>query len=46
VKRWFDAIDARPAVKRALQVLDGVHNAPIDDKQRDIMFGAAQFAKR
>jgi len=46
VKRWFDAIDARPAVKRALQVLDGVHNAPIDDKQRDIMFGASQFAKR
>ncbi len=46
VKRWFDAIDARPAVKRALQVLDGVHNAPIDDKQRDIMFGAAQFSKR
>jgi len=46
VKRWFDTIDARPAVKRALQVLADVHTAPIDDKQRDIMFGAAQFAKR
>ena len=46
VKRWFDAIDARPAVKRALQVLADVHNAPIDDKQRDIMFGASQFTKR
>jgi GST-like protein len=46
VKRWFDTIDARPAVRRALQVLADVHTAPIDDKQRDIMFGAAQFAKR
>ncbi len=46
VKRWFDAIDARPAVKRALQVLADVHTAPIDDKQRDIMFGASQFTKR
>ena len=46
VKRWFDAIDARAAVKRALQVLADVHTAPIDDKQRDIMFGASQFTKR
>ena len=46
VKRWFEKIDARPAVKRALQVLADVHTAPIDDKQRDIMFGASQFAKR
>jgi GST-like protein len=46
VKRWFDTIDARPAVRRALQVLADVHNAPIDDKQRDIMFGAAQFGRR
>ncbi|MFN7427717.1 MAG: glutathione binding-like protein [bacterium] len=46
VKRWFDTIDARPAVKRALQVLADVHTAPIDDKQRDIMFGASQFTKR
>jgi GST-like protein len=46
VKRWFEKIDARPAVRRALQVLADVHTAPIDDKQRDIMFGAAQFAKR
>lgn len=46
VKRWFDAIDARPAVQRALKVLADAHMAPIDDKQRDIMFGASQFAKR
>lgn len=46
VQRWFDAINARPAVQRALQVLADVQQQPIDDKQRDIMFGAAQFAKR
>ena len=39
-------IDARPAVRRALKVLADVHTAPIDDKQRDIMFGASQFTKR
>jgi len=46
VKRWFDTIDARPAVQRALKVLADVQMAPIDDKQRDIMFGASQFARR
>jgi GST-like protein len=46
VKRWFDTIGARPAVQRALQVLADATNPPIDDKQRDIMFGASQFAKR
>lgn len=46
VQRWFDAIGARPAVQRALQVLAEVTTPPIDDRQRDIMFGASQFAKR
>jgi len=46
VKRWFDAINARPAVQRALQVLADVITAPIDDKQRDIMFGKSQFDRR
>jgi len=46
VKRWFDTIDARPAVKRALQVLADVTTPPIDDKQRDITFGKSQFDRR
>jgi len=46
VQRWFDVINARPAVQRALQVLADASNPPIDDRQRDIMFGASQFAKR
>ena len=46
-QRWFDAINARPAVQRALQVLAAESNpAPINDATRDIMFGHAQFQKR
>jgi GST-like protein len=46
-QRWFDAINARPAVERALQVLSEVDNAtPHDDKSRDILFGKSQFARR
>ncbi len=46
-KRWFDAINARPAVQRALQVLSAEYvNAPHDEKSRDIMFGKTQFQRR
>src|SRR4051812_6691739 len=46
-QRWFDAINARPAVVRAVQVLSDVNNtAPHDDKSRDILFGKTQFARR
>jgi GST-like protein len=46
-QRWFDAIHARPAVQRALQVLSDVNNtAPHDEKSRDILFGRTQFARR
>ena len=46
-KRWFDAIHARPAVQRALQVLaDESNSNPVDDKAREVMFGKTQFQKR
>ena len=46
-KRWFDAIDARPAVQRGVKVLAAENtNAPHDDRSRDIMFGKTQFARR
>ena len=46
-QRWFDAINARPAVQRALQVLSEVNNtAPHDEKSRDILFGKTQFQRR
>ena len=47
VKRWFDSIDARPAVKRGLEVLnEKSRSGPMDDKQKEILFGATQYAKR
>lgn len=47
VKRWFDAIDARPAVRRGCAVLaDKVRQGPISDAQREVMFGKTQFARR
>ena len=46
-KRWFDAIDDRPAVQRGLAVLaDRRREGPIDDKAREMMFGATQYQKR
>jgi GST-like protein len=47
VERWFNAINARPAVTRALQVLsDANSTAPHDEKSRDILFGKTQFQRR
>ena len=47
VKRWFEAIDARPAVQRGLKVPE-VQDTPADlsDKAREMMFGSAQYEKR
>jgi GSH-dependent disulfide-bond oxidoreductase len=47
VQRWFDAIAARPAVQRGLQVLaDRANKQPITDRQRDILFGTKQYERR
>ncbi|MGY9019682.1 MAG: glutathione binding-like protein [Alphaproteobacteria bacterium] len=48
VTRWFDAIDTRPAVKKAVQVLDAESQRPAvhDDKAWSIMFGDKQFEKK
>ena len=47
LKRWFDAIDARPAVQRALEVLkDRRRQGAHSDKAREILFGAAQYQRR
>ncbi len=46
VKRWFDKMNARPAVQRGLKVLAHVRRPPPDDpKWQENMFGAAQYAK-
>ena len=47
VRRWHDAIAARPAVQRGVAVLlDRQRQGPMDEKQREVMFGKAQFAQR
>ncbi len=47
VKRWHDAIAARPAVERGVAVLsDSQRTGAMTEQQRANMFGAAQFAVR
>ena len=47
VKRWHDAIAARPAVQRGVAVLaDQRRQGPLTEEQRENMFGATQFAAR
>lgn len=46
VKRWFDAIAARPAVQRGLRVLADRRRPITGDKEREVLFGAQQYARR
>lgn len=47
VQRWHDAIAARPAVQRGVDVLsDKQRSGPLSDKARENMFGKTQFAVR
>ncbi len=48
LKRWFDAIAARPAVERGLKVPERRNdlNRQMDEQTRSILFGDTQFAQR
>ncbi|CAN7505370.1 glutathione binding-like protein [Caballeronia sp. LjRoot29] len=46
VKRWFDEISARPAVIRGVEVLASARRDLTGDKQREVLFGAQQYARR
>ena len=47
VKRWFHKIEARPAVQRGLKVLsDHQREGPMDEKQKEVLFGATQYQRR
>ena len=47
LKRWFLEIKERPAVRRGIAVLeDRRREGPMDEKQREVMFGATQYQKR
>jgi GST-like protein len=45
LKGWFDEIAARPAVQRGVQVLADRRKPLMDDKAREVLFGATQYAR-
>lgn len=45
-KRWFDAIDARPAVQRGVKVLADLRKPLLDDKAKEALFGKTQYNKK
>jgi GST-like protein len=46
VRKWFDGIGARPAVQRGLAVLAELRKPVMDDKAKEMLFGATQYQKR
>ena len=47
LKKWFETIEARPAVQRGVEVLsESRRQGDLSDKDRENMFGAAQYAQR
>ncbi|CAG9165500.1 Disulfide-bond oxidoreductase YfcG [Cupriavidus laharis] len=45
LKRWFNTIAERPAVKRGVEVLANARKPLQDDKAREILFGATQYKR-
>lgn len=45
VQRWHEAIAARPAVQRGVEVLAAARKPLMDDKAKEMLFGATQYAK-
>ncbi len=45
VQRWFERIGERPAVQRAIKVLADRRKPVMDDKARDVLFGAGQYRR-
>ena len=46
VAKWFDLIGKRPAVQRGCTVLADLRKPLMDDKAKEILFGATQYQKR
>jgi GST-like protein len=46
VQKWRDGMAARPAVQRALAVLADRRKPVMDDKAKEMLFGATQYQKR
>ena len=46
VKRWHDAIAARPAVQKGVTVLADLRKPLVDEQAKEALFGATQYGKR
>ncbi len=47
LKRWFDAIAARPAVQKGLELLAAdVRQGPMSDEAKAVLFGSQQYQRR
>ncbi len=47
LKKWYYAIENRPAVQRGIQVLADERRAgSMDAKSREMLFGATQYKRR
>jgi GST-like protein len=46
LEKWFNAIDARPAVQRGVKVLAELRKPIRDEKEREILFGKTQYERR
>jgi GST-like protein len=45
-RRWFQAMESRPAVQRGVRVLADRRKPITGEKERDILFGATQYQRR
>jgi len=46
LKGWFDEIDKRPAVQRALNLLSERRRPVLDEQAREVLFGDTQYKRR
>ena len=46
VKRWFDAINKRPAVQRGVKVLADLRKPLLTKEAQEALFGATQYQKK
>lgn len=48
LKRWYEAIEARPAVRRALEVGKELRRSveEMDERAREVLFGKSQYQRR
>jgi len=46
LKAWFEAIAARPAVQRGVEVLAALRKPMRTEQEREVLFGATQYQRR